>query len=287
MKFPMSQEKSMSDIFAPGLLKGQHAFMTGAGSGINLRIAQRFAAQGAKVSIVGRNLEKAKAAAAEICKAGGQAEGYSADVRDYASLQAAIDLACDRFGPLDIVVAGAAGNFVAEAAAMSANGFRTVVEIDLLGTYNTFRAAYPQLRRPGANLLAISAVQAGMPTAAQAHVCSAKAGIDMLVRCLSLEWGQEGIRCNAIAPGPVSGTEGMERLAPEGDSSWERLLAGIPMGRAASRDEIADIALFLVSGAASYIHGTVITIDGGQSNMGSQAFGAMLVDSLHPALSAA
>lgn len=273
----------MPDIFAPDLLKGQHAFMTGAGSGINLRIAQRFAAHGAKVSILGRNLEKAQAAAAAICAAGGEAQGHSADVRDPAALQAAIDQACEHFGPLDIVVAGAAGNFVAEAGAMSSNGFRTVVEIDLLGTYNTFRAAYPRLRRPGANLLAISAVQGGMPTAAQAHVCAAKAGIDMLVRCLSLEWGAEGIRCNAIAPGPVAGTEGMERLAPQGDASWERLLAGIPMGRAASRDEVADTALFLVSGAARYIHGTVITIDGGQSNMGSQVFGQMLVDSLHPA----
>jgi NAD(P)-dependent dehydrogenase (short-subunit alcohol dehydrogenase family) len=119
-----------------------------------------------------------------------------------------------------------------------------------------------------------------MPTAAQSHVCAAKAGIDMLVRTLSIEWGPEGIRCNAIAPGPVAGTEGMSRLAPDGESSWDRLLSGIPMGRAAEKDEVADLALFLVGGAAAYINGTVIAIDGGQSNLGSLPFGSMLLDSL-------
>jgi len=270
----------VTDVFAPGLLRGQHAFLTGAGSGINFRIAQRFAAQGARVSIVGRNLEKSLAAAEAIKQAGGQAEGFSADVRDFDSLLTAIEDARTRFGLLDTVVAGAAGNFVAEAAGMSANGFRTVIDIDLLGTYNTMRAAYAHLRRPGATLLAISAVQSTMPTAGQSHVCAAKAGIDMLIRCLAVEWGAEGIRCNAIAPGPVAETEGMVRLAPEGDSSMARILEGIPMGRNANRDEIADLALFLVSGAARYINGTCIAIDGGQSNLGSLPFGGMLVDSL-------
>ncbi|MDD5036832.1 MAG: SDR family oxidoreductase [Methylococcaceae bacterium] len=269
------------DIFASGILTGQHALITGGGSGINFRIAQRFAAQGAKVSIIGRSLEKSQAAARDIEQGGGQAEGFSADVREFGMIATAVEDACARFGDLDIVVAGAAGNFVAEAAGMSANGFKTVIDIDLLGTYNTLRAAYARLRRPGASLLAISAVQSMMPTAGQAHVCAAKAGIDMLVRCLSVEWGAEGIRCNAIAPGPVAGTEGMVRLAPEGDASMARILEGIPMQRYASRDEIADLALFLVSGAASYINGTCISIDGGQSNLGSLPFGAMLQESLH------
>jgi NAD(P)-dependent dehydrogenase (short-subunit alcohol dehydrogenase family) len=166
---------------------------------------------------------------------------------------------------------------------MSANAFRTVIDIDLIGTYNTFRAALPLLRPECSNLLAISAVQSLMPTATQAHVCAAKAGIDMLVRTLSIEWAAQGIRCNAIAPGPVADTEGMNRLAPGGDASWERLLAGIPMGRAGERDEIADLALFLCSGAARYLNGTVVVIDGGQSNTGSLPFGNMLLDSLKSA----
>ena len=204
-------------------------------------------------------------------------------MRDFDGLSVAFEDARRRFGAIDICIAGAAGNFVAEAATMSSKGFRTVIDIDLVGTYNTFRAALPLLRDGQANLLAISAVQSSMPTAAQAHVCAAKAGIDMLVRTLSVEWSARGIRCNAIAPGPVADTEGMNRLAPDGNDSWSRLLAGIPMGRAGDRDEIADLALFLCSGAARYINGTVIAIDGGQSNLGSLPFGAMLVDSLRTA----
>lgn len=270
----------MSDVFKDGLLRGQHALITGGSSGINRRIAERFAAQGAFVSIVGRNLERAQAAAQGIREAGGHARGLSADVRDFDGLARAFAEGSTEFGPVDICVAGAAGNFVAEAATMSSNGFKTVVDIDLVGTYNTFRAALAHLREGRSTLLAISAVQSMMPMAAQAHVCAAKAGIDMLVRTLSIEWAHRGVRCNAIAPGPVADTEGMRRLAPEGDASWAHLLKGIPMRRAAEADEIADLALFLCSGAAPYIHGTVIVIDGGQSNLGSLPFGTALLESL-------
>lgn len=278
----LAKEISVDSVFKNGLLKGQHAIITGAGSGINKRIAERFASQGASVSIIGRNAEKCNAAAIGICAYGGAAAGFVADVRSYEALSQAFELAKEQFGPADICIAGAAGNFVAEAEKMSANAFRTVIEIDLLGTFNTFRAALPLLRKGGGNLLAISAVQALMPTATQSHVCSAKAGIEMLVRTLSIEWAEMGIRCNAIAPGPVADTEGMNRLAPDGDASWERLLRSIPMGRAADRDEIADLALFLCSGASSYINGTSIIIDGGQSNNGSFQFSRMLLDSLQP-----
>ncbi len=270
----------MSSVFRANLLAGQHAIITGAGSGINKRIAERFAMQGARISIIGRNADKCAAAAAEIREAGGEADGFAADVRQADALGTAFEAACERFGPVDICIAGAAGNFVAEAAAMSSNAFRTVIDIDLVGTFNTFGAVLPLLRAGRANLLAVSAVQSTMPTAAQAHVCAAKAGIDMLIRTLSIEWAARGVRCNAIAPGPVADTEGMKRLAPDGNSSWARLLAGIPMRRAADRDEVADLALFLCSGAASYINGTVVTIDGGQSNLGSLPFGDMLRDSL-------
>ncbi|WP_137974989.1 SDR family oxidoreductase [Pseudomonas sp. F(2018)] len=269
----------MTQIFGSEVLQGQHAFLTGAGSGINLSIAKLFASQGASVSIVGRNLDKAQAAAADINAAGGRAAGFSADVRDIQALTQAMVEACQRFGPINICVAGAAGNFVAKANKLSANGFRTVVDIDLMGTFNTFRTAYDFLRRP-ASLLAISAVQSSLPMFGQAHVCAAKAGVEMLVRSLSVEWAAEGIRCNAIAPGPVDQTEGMSRLAPEGEQSWAQLLQGIPSGRAGRREEIANLALFLASGAASYINGTVVVIDGGQSNLGSFTMGSVLKNTL-------
>ena len=166
------------------------------------------------------------------------------------------------------------------ATAMSANGFRAVIDTDLVGTFNTLRAAHEFLRKRSALVLAISAVQSSMPTYAQAHVCAAKAGIDMLIRTLAVEWADDGIRCVGIAPGPVADTEGMARLAPQGQQSWDRLLRAIPSGRGASKQEIADLALYLASDSGRYINGVVIPIDGGFSAVGSLEFGRMLKDSV-------
>jgi len=270
------------DVFAPKLLAGQAAFVTGGSSGINLHIASRLARAGAKVALFGRDLAKAEAAARGITEAGGVALGVSGDVRDFASLQAAIERVHGEWGPLDVVIAGAAGNFVAPANGMSSNGFRTVVDIDLVGTFNTARAAYPWLRKPGSSLIAISAGHGTMPVAAQSHVCAAKAGVEMLIRTLCIEWAADGVRCLAIAPGAVEDTEGMRRLAPDGASSMQRLLATVPSGRPGRLDELADVALFLVSGAADYINGAVISIDGGAVNLGSHAFGQVLMESVRP-----
>lgn len=269
--------------FQPHLLRGKTALITGGGSGINRQIAATYAAAGAAVAIVGRDGDKAARAAREIEAAGGRAIGLAADVRHYDALRAVAEQAHAWAGPLDIVVAGAAGNFVATATGMSANGFRAVVDTDLVGTFNTVRAAHDFLRKPSALVLAISAVQSTLPTYAQAHVCAAKAGIDMLVRSLAVEWGEQGIRCVGIAPGPVADTVGMEKLAPHGQASWARLLGGIPAGRGASRQEIADLALFLASPSAQYINGVIIPIDGGFSCLGSLAFGQMLRDSVREA----
>jgi len=257
----------MADAFAPNLLAGKHALITGGGSGINFAIAKRYAASGAAVSVIGRTKEKLDAASNEIRKAGGTAAGYPCDVRDYDALAAAIKAARTATGELDLVVCGAAGNFPAPALGMSANGFKAVIDIDLLGTFNTCRAAFEHLKRPGASIINISAMQAFTPTPMQAHVCAAKAGVDMLTKCLAIEWGVEGVRVNSIAPGAVDDTEGMRRLAPSPEIR-QQLTRAIPVKRFATKDEIADLALFLSSDAARFITGAIVVCDGGQSLAG-------------------
>jgi len=244
--------------FKDNLLAGKTAFIAGGTSGINLGIAKRYAELGAKVAVAGRNPEKAAAAAAEI---GHGAIGLSCDVRDYAQILAALQQAKEAFGPLDIVISGAAGNFVAPALGMSANGFRTVVDIDLNGTFNVFRAAY-DLLAPGASLIAITAGQAVNPSMMQAHVCAAKAGINQLIRVLAMEWGPAGVRVNGISPGPIAGTEGMARLSPTPESD-KAITARIPLRRFGEVSEVAESAVFLVSDSARYVTGTILDCDGG------------------------
>jgi NAD(P)-dependent dehydrogenase (short-subunit alcohol dehydrogenase family) len=268
----------MTEVFREKLLDGKTALVTGGGSGINLAIARRYAQQGARVSLIGRTKEKLDAAADEIRKAGGVASGHPADVRDYDALAAAISSAREAHGEIDLVVCGAAGNFPAPALGMSANGFKAVIDIDLLGTFNTCRAVFEHLRRPGASIINISATQAFTPMPMQAHVCAAKAGVDMLTKCLALEWGVEGVRVNSIAPGAVDDTEGMRRLAPTPEIR-SQITRSIPLQRFATKDEIADLAVFLSSDAAKFITGAVVVCDGGQSLAG---FGATTMAAMRP-----
>lgn len=254
----------MASIFRDNLLTGKTAFVTGGGSGIGQRMAERFAEHGARVMLVGRKQEKLDAAAAAICAAGGTASTAALDVREYPAVDAALKRTRDQFGEIDILVSGAAGNFPAPVLGMSANAFKAVIDIDLLGTFNTCRASYQYLRKPGASIIAISASHASMPVAWQAHVCAAKAGVDLLTRTLAIEWGPDGIRANCITPGPTDDTEGMRRLAPTPEIR-RKVEENVPLRRFGTKDELADLALFLCSEAASYITGAVYVCDGGQS----------------------
>lgn len=244
-------------------MNDQVVFISGGTSGINLGIAMGFAARGAKVLVFGRDGAKADAAAAAIrAESGGVAMAGSADVRQMDAIQALFGRAVAALGAPDVVIAGAAGNFMAPAVGISANGFKTVVDIDLLGTYNVFRAAYDVARRPGASFIAITAPQAVHPLPMQVHVCAAKAGVNMVVKVLAMEWGPAGIRVNAISPGPIAGTEGVERMAasPQAKARWTERTA---LRRFGTPQDIAHTAIFLASPEAGYITGTIVDCDGG------------------------
>lgn len=262
----------MADLLSSADFAGKHVFVAGGSSGINLGIAERFAGQGARVAICSRSPERVEAAVETLKSHGGEALGMPADVRHYDQVAEALGAASQAFGPIDVLISGAAGNFVAPALGMSANAFKTVVDIDLLGTFNVFRAGYDHLTRPGASLIAISAPQAIHPYAYQAHVCAAKAGIDMLVRSLAVEWGPDGVRVNAIIPGPIEDTEGMARLAPTPEAK-QRAIGGTPLRRYGTKSEIGDAALFLSSPMAAYITGAQLPVDGGATLMGASRMG--------------
>jgi NAD(P)-dependent dehydrogenase (short-subunit alcohol dehydrogenase family) len=263
----------VNEWFASGLYRGKTVFVTGGGSGINLGVAKNFAALGASIGICGRTQAKLDAAAEELRALGANVCAVAADVRDYGALEKAFAQSREALGPMDVLVCGAAGNFLIPAEKLSANGFKTVVDIDLLGSFNAARAAFEQLRETKGTLLFISAGMAYMPHAYQVHVGAAKAGIDMMMKNLALEWGPHGIRANSIVPGPIEGTEGMERLA--GGAAAKQAIAGsVPLRRMGTVDDIGQAAAFLASPIASYITGCVVVCDGGSNLGGSARFNA-------------
>jgi NAD(P)-dependent dehydrogenase (short-subunit alcohol dehydrogenase family) len=238
----------LTDTFNPALLAGKTAFVAGASSGINLQVARRYAQAGAKVMIISRSEEKIAAAAKGLTDDGLDVTAMACDVRDYGRLTEAFTHCRNTYGAIDIVLSGAAGNFLAPALGMSANAFKTVVDIDLLGTFNVFHASHPHLRTPGASLVAITAGQAVKPMMFQIHACAAKAGVNQVV--------------NAVSPGPIGDTEGMARLAP-GEDYAKSSKARIPLRDWGTKDDVADACLWLASGAARYVTGAIINVDGG------------------------
>lgn len=248
-------------IFSDGILNERVAFVTGGGTGITGGVARALAEAGACVVLVSRKMEHLQPAADAINQAGGQAFAVAADVRNPEDVEKAVAATVQQFGKVDIVVNGAAGNFLCAAEELSPNGFGTVVDIDLKGTFNVCRAAFAELKKNRGQILNISATLHYLGTPMQLHVSAAKAGVDALTRNLAVEWGRYGIRVNAIAPGPIGDTEGMKRLVPE--PIKEKLRQRIPLGRFGEIADIEKAAVFLCSDAAAYINGTVLVVDGG------------------------
>ena len=250
-------------IFASNLFEGKVALITGGATGIGRGIAEALARHGADVAIVSRRQENLNVAAEQIAAATARrCLPLVADVRHPETVELAVNRAVQELGGLDIVVNNAAGNFFCASADLSPNGFGTVIDIDAKGTWNVSRAAYQaRLKEHGGQILNISATLHYGGTPGQLHVAAAKAAVDALTRTLAVEWGHQGIRVNAIAPGPIGDTEGARRLFP--GKVGDMIRAATPTGRIGSIDDIANLALFILSEAGINLNGAIFVSDGG------------------------
>lgn len=253
------------------LFKGKVVFITG-GSGSICRVqAEALILLGCKVAIIGRNMSKAETCAKEISELGKSSDCVlpigNVDVRNFSQVEVAVKKCVEKFGRIDFVIAGAAGNFVSDFSNLSPNGFRSVIDIDLLGSFNTVKACYPELVKSKGSIIFISALFHYYGVPFQCHVSAAKAGIDALSRSLAVELGPMGIRVNCLAPGSIENTEGFRKLG--GNISMEDARRKIPLQRFGSTNDIAQATIFLFSPAANYITGTVQIVDGGAWHTGT------------------
>lgn len=265
----LSSQYIEKSVWKPGIFDGKVAFVTG-GAGTICRVqTEALVLLGANAVILGRSQEKTQKAAAEIAslRSGAKVLGLGGiDVRDFKQLESAVATTLQEFGRIDITIAGAAGNFLAPFSSLSARAFKTVVDIDLLGSFNTAKATAPALRKSRGVLLFVSATlqYKGLPL--QVHASAAKAGVDSLTKSLAIELGPTGIRVCGIAPGPIAGTEGMERLLPA--DMIEKAKRMVPVGHWGTTVDIADTTVFLAGPSAKFITGTVFVVDGGQWHIG-------------------
>jgi NAD(P)-dependent dehydrogenase (short-subunit alcohol dehydrogenase family) len=242
---------------------GKTVVVTGGGSGLGRAMAFCFGLEGAEVCAIGRRQEKLDETVALIQKEGGTAFALSADVRDAARVEAVMKEVVARTGRIDVLVNNAAGNFVCPSEELSPNGFKSVVDIVLLGTFYCTRYAFAALRESKGSILNIIAAYAWSGEPGAIHSASAKAGVLAMTRTLAAEWGRYGIRANALAPGPFhsEGTDKNLWLAPDVDA---HILSTVPLGRLGEPADIARAALWLSSDEASWVSGATLAVDGAQ-----------------------
>lgn len=247
-------------------MKEKVVIVTGGSSGMGKYMAKRFAEASAFVVITGRTKERLDEAKLEIETFPGQVLTVQMDVREIDHVKNMVDETLNTFGRIDYLINNAAGNFICPAEKLSANGWNSVINIVLNGTFycSSEIGKYwieKGIRGSIINMVATYAWDAG---AGVIHSAAAKAGVLSMTRTLAVEWGRKyGIRVNAIAPGPIERTGGAERLW-ESDAAAERTINSVPLGRLGKPEEIAELAYFLFSEHAAYMNGECITMDGGQ-----------------------
>ncbi|KAK6208240.1 hypothetical protein LQW54_007022 [Pestalotiopsis sp. IQ-011] len=275
---PVERSEYLSSVWKEGIFNGRVAFVTGGAGTICSAQTRALVYLGADACIIGRNVEKTNAVAKDIATArkGAKVIGIGGcDVRDPESLVKAAARCVKELGAIDFVIAGAAGNFVAPISGLSSNGFKSVMDIDVLGTFNTIKATVPYLiesakRNPnpsqdgltGGRIIFVSASfhYTGMPL--QAHVAAAKSSVDSLMASVSLEYGPYGITSNVISPGAIANTEGMRRLSGGNEGDKWKIAASVPSGRWGTVRDIADATIYLFSDTGNYVNGEVLVVDG-------------------------
>ncbi len=264
-------------IFAPDLLAGRVALITGGGTGIGLGIASCLAAAGATVAIASRRPEHLAAGAEALRAQGATVTTVETNVREPESLRSAVERVTAEHGRIDLLVNNAAGNFYAPSASLSPNAWRAVVETDLYGTFYGCQAVHPAMKaQGGGSIVSISMTLHYRGWPLMAHATAAKAGVDALTRTLALEWAGDGIRVNAIAPGPIP-TEGVKQAftppggAPSVPAMDEYASRSIPLGRWGKPEDVGQLVTFLASPAGDWITGAIFVVDGGSWLAGGRA----------------
>ncbi|KAK6133158.1 hypothetical protein DH2020_033096 [Rehmannia glutinosa] len=260
----------MESPFKADALKGKVALLTGGGSGIGFEISTQFGKHGASVAIMGRRKNVLDDAVSALQSLGIPAVGFEGDVRKQEDAKRVVEATVKHFGKLDILVNGAAGNFLVSAEDLSPNGFKTVMDIDSVGTFTMCHEALAYLKKGGQGrgsssgglILNISATLHYTAAWYQIHVSAAKAAVDALTRNLALEWGTDyDIRVNGIAPGPIGDTPGISKLVPKEINSNTRDYT--PLYKLGMKWDLAMAALYLASDAGKYINGSILPVDGG------------------------
>ena len=258
-------------MFQPDLLRSKRALITGGGTGLGKAMAQRFLELGAEIYICGRREDVLQKTAAEL-SAKGEIHALPCDVRNLEAVESMID-SIWKAGVLDVLVNNAAGNFIARTEELSPRAFESVIGIVLMGTLHATMACgrrWLKAKHAG-TVLNISATYAPVGSAYVVPSAVSKAGVEALTRSLAVEWGNRGIRMNAIAPGPIPTQGAFSRLLPRPELE-ELALDRNPLHRFGTVEELANLAAFLVSDGSSYINGEVVRMDGGEFLQGAGEF---------------